>query len=243
MRHHSAAALLVVLLVSAALSGANAGTFTRTDFTDPNAELAIQNTGTLIEANSVGLTSSGGSAESPVTVNGVLFGNDTSSTNLGPIIFDFNVGYADAGLDTLMEGGGGLVNTPLTVTISGLTVGNDYRFQYLNQSTNGNSRIYDFAAEGDTLLNQSFPASLVEGNSVVYEWSAADDTLNFSVSTPNVSNGFNQIAGYALFDVTPAAVVPEPSAIAMWSLLGLGLSMYGYRRFAKKNPRDRPNPA
>ena len=120
-----------------------------------------------------------------------------------------------------------------------------YLYGIGDQGTNGTLDGYTVTAGGDAFdpdwlraPNLSPGGTPIEGSSGVQGHyflmeglSSADVNIKgLSAGSP----GRAPIAGFQIVDTTPAAV-PEPASIAIWSLLGLCLAGYGYRRRYKNS--------
>lgn len=186
---------------------------------------SIYNTGTLIQANNLG----GGAA---VTVNGVNFGN--SYSGLGGNVQNFGGNLStdpfSANLDSLLDTA--VIDTVWwnsafeyanSLSISGLTIGRDYRLQLL-MSNDGQNWASDFTLEGDSItLNNWAPAAI----NLAAVWTATDTTMNLTIglSSPVAYEGYTILNGYALHDVTGVEAIPSAASVPLPS--SLALSMIG----------------
>jgi hypothetical protein len=174
----------------------------------------ILNNGTLVEANHFGTAPITLAAAGPVTLdNGLTFGNSTSSFTIGgpqnatntdaknftPAVTNaaFNA-FADTYIWIAYSG------SVSTITIPGLTVGQEYRLQMISfGSSNAGINV-----EGDGAVwsnsNSLFTA----------DWVAADTQADIVITRIGDEVNFN---GYALH------AIPEPSAALLGGLGALAL--------------------
>jgi hypothetical protein len=168
------------------------------------------------------LVSSANFGEAAVTINGVFHGaGSTAGTNLTDNFAfegDFRNGQTGLGgnLEILFSGiagaSGGAANV---LSLSGLTIGQDYLFQTYWEGVVGQT--LTITIEGD---NTNGVADQPTGILISYAFTAIDDTLNISVDRDDASGGDpnNWLSGYSL-----QTVVPEPSSTALLGLGGLAL--------------------
>jgi hypothetical protein len=218
----------------------------------------VSTAGTLVDAFALG-----NSSVSATTVNGVTFqpflfpdfsysNPNTSVSGNYNFTEDSGVVYAYSGLGTgagaysslspayqglLANGGGSSFLDTLSLTISGLTVGNTYQFQWwdnnssLSTSFNGYP-LNTVATAGNAITlaeNDTTEGSV--GQFAIGTFTADDVTqvIAFTGSTEIRSND-PMLNAFQLRDVT---VVPEPSTLA---LMGIGLAFLGTTwRFRRGN--------
>ena len=204
----TAAALVAVLVMVA--GGARAGTITSGSLT---AEADIVNLGgTVIAAQNFGGTGA-------ATVNGIAHIN--SNSGYAPI--NFSGGYGDpAGMSgslfTLIDGIAGTTdaNEPASLTVGGLTVGKDYRFQaYWIVKENFTTRKMNVNLEGDTASISANP-NTSEAVLISYDFTAGDTTFTGTFDgSDGVGTGANGwLCGYSLQSPDPPP--PGASTAAHW---------------------------
>jgi hypothetical protein len=181
-------------LVLAGSGATQAGIITRGDLT---AETDIVNTGgTVVQAHNFGNTGA-------VTVNGIA--HASSNSTYTPVNFsgpygDPNPGAFTGDMFTLLDGIAGTnnANEPGTLTVGGLTPGQDYLFQaYWIVKDNFASRKMNVTFEGDALANIDANPDTSQAVLISYDYTAGDSTLNATFTgTGGDENGW--ICGYSL---------------------------------------------
>ena len=208
----------------------------------PNDESAIVNTGgTVISAANFGSEAGGNST---VDINGIVHpvasaANNGTGADLIPGLtinstFDGNyrsgqsgtAGYTGDMLDLMGGIAGNGSPGPLSLEISGLTVGEDYLFQgYWEANNFGQTAMVTF--EGvDTLGGITGANGL--GSLISYSFTASDTILNADLFKTGGSDNIWWL-GYSLQEAS-AAAVPEPSTFALAALGLLGLGWFTRRR-------------
>ncbi len=122
-----------------------------------------------------------------------------------------------------------------TIDISGLESGEIYipHGSYVNQwdltlTMTGDGQTDLVATDGTT-------ANIGGNNGWINDFSFDNsdllyDTIAYNYTNRDRDGSRARFMGVILDGVAPAAAVPEPASIAIWSLLGLCLAGYGYRR-------------
>ena len=210
----------VLLRTVAAMAGivltatsAQAATITSAAFNGGNDQSQIVNTGgTLVSAANFG--------EAAVTINGIAHAAGSAGGANLTLNEDYEGAFRDepgeagatgAGatgeMFTLLSGIAGFNASPLSLDISGLTIGQDYLFQAYWEANAGETLSVDF--EGDTAAI----ADNIKGVLISYTFTAGDDTFNATFENDTVGNW---VQGYSL------QVIPEPStAAALFGVVGL----------------------
>ena len=199
--------------------GLAAVTFTQSalDISAASTGSQILNTGVLVEANHFGTAPITLAAAGPVTLdNSLTFGNATSNIVIGGInnaTTTDSKNFTPAITNTAFDAFAGTYiwiaysNSSSTITIPGLTIGQEYRLQLISFGSS-NAAI---TVEGDT-------ASWSNANSLfTASWTAGDTTANVVMKRTGEEINFN---GYALHNITP---VPEPSAAILCGIGALAL--------------------
>jgi cysteine-rich repeat protein len=161
-------------------------------------ETDVLNTGTLVKANNLG------ARPSPVTVNGVSFGTDQSGlANFFQGGSDFSNQFpVNSPLDILLSP---LIFGPCTfctstLTISGLSAGNEYRLQaFFSNTANTTGESINLTIDG---VNHTLSNPRGGAMNVVVEFTALSPTLvvNFNNGSSTVERQI--LNAYALHDVT-----------------------------------------
>jgi len=238
--------LLCLLALSLALLAlaptARAGVITWGPATNISGDTDVKNDGTLFGALNIGAD-----GVSSTSVNGVTF----QAAAFGPMPpatfghFQFNAvanfltgnffGSSDAFFTSLSSGYQSLLSSAVlnfggffTLTISGLTVGDQYEFEWWNNdsrslTTNRTETASDGAGHSITLNATSNGATGGLGQFAVGTF-AADATSQ--VITFSQGGSLN---GLQLRDITPAAV-PEPGSLTLMAVGIAGLVGYGWRK-------------
>jgi hypothetical protein len=191
-------------------------TFTQStmDITSSGTGAEILNTGTLVEANHFGTAPRFLEAAAPVTLdNGLTFGNSVANVSIGGAQNATNSdskGFTPAVTNTAFDTFASTYiwiaysNSVSTITIPGLTIGQEYRLQMISFGS-ANAGV---SVEGDTTTwsnsNSLFTA----------DWIAGDTVANIIISRNGGEVNFN---GYALH------AIPEPSAALLGGLGALAL--------------------
>lgn len=123
-------------------------------------------------------------------------------------------------------------SSPITLTISGLTVGDTYQFEFWSHASNPNyvgNRPVTANGDGGTVLVNSNASNAVGGlgQFAIGTFLANSSTQTISFSGPSGV----PLDGFQLRDTTPiSAPVPEPASLAIWGLSALSCAVVGYRR-------------
>ena len=206
-------ALAALAMIQPALA---AVTFSQStmDITSSGTGAEILNNGTLVEANHFGTSPTFLQAAGPAALdNGLTFGNSTASITIGGIqnatSTDFK-GFTPAVLNSNFDVFAGTYiwiaysNSISTITIPGLTVGQEYRLQMISFGSSGAG----VTVEGDAAVwnnaNSLFTA----------DWIAGDTTADIVLSRTGDEINFS---GYALH------AIPEPGAAILGSIGALAL--------------------
>jgi hypothetical protein len=259
-RRRFGAAVLVAALLLAGTGRAEAAFITWGSATDITGDSNVKTDGTLFGALNMG--GSGTGAASAQTVNGVPF-TAANITNIGSDTFG-NFQFTASGLNSL-EGTGtsigssssfftnlssgyqGLlstaalnihvnIGTPMfTLTISGLTVGDQYEFEWWDNDSRASIRSATLAASDSgghsvTLSNSSNTTSGGLGKYAVgtFTADATTEVITFSTSDAGIAQMLNALQ---LRDITPTVTsVPEPASVIPLLTGALGLLGYGWRR-------------
>jgi hypothetical protein len=196
----------------------------------------VVTTGSLIGAFNLGTT---GVADT--TVNGVDFigmaatGPSVSMGNFSLASYTFSsnsVGYNaapfsnfSAGYQGLLSSSAGSSGGTFTLTITGLSVGDSYVFEFWSNASQGAAQAITALAGNNVTLNPNTTSTLGgvgQFATGTFTADSATQSIDFDDPVPNHLNGFQ------LRDTT---VTPEPSSL---SLLALGaLSVIRRRRFAR----------
>jgi hypothetical protein len=242
-------AALALLLLGAVRAGA--APITWGSPTNISGDTDVDTTGTLFGALNIGPvgvppTMVNGvpfqGAVLPTSMNSVTLGNNfmfQSTSNFGTN----NAGSGSAPFSTLSAAyrsllsnfGGGFAGAPLTLTITGLTVGHHYEFQWWYDLSFGVGPFMNTATAGNSRTLQSSPSG-VDGQ--LGQFAIGTFTADSSQETIAFSGAQTLLNGLQLRDLNPAAAVPEPSSFALLSLGGLGLA--GWRRWKGRRPQNNP---
>ncbi|MGB0712303.1 MAG: hypothetical protein ACPGUC_01970 [Gammaproteobacteria bacterium] len=199
----------------------------------------VFNNGTLIQANNIG------SGATPTTINGVSFGND--HTGLAAQTMYYHT-QTVSGFSTEMET---MLNSYVkpsyqynsafeysgSLTISGLTIGNDYRIQLFVALTGNSNPAANFNLENAGFYSMTDWAPGAMNLSGV--WTATDDTMNLTIGQTfsQTQYLYTVLNGYALHDVTGVEAIPSTAGASV-PLPGSGLlmliGMLGLARFARR---------
>jgi len=149
------------------------------------------------------------------TVNGITHANTNSTYT--PVNFSGAYGGAtgfSGDLHTLVNGLAGTAagNSPGTLSVGGLTPGNDYLFQtYWIVKDNFTTRKMNVTFEGDSLANINANPTTSEAVLISYDFTAADDTFNASFDGTGPDDN-EWISGFSLQSPDP----PPPATVAHW---------------------------
>ncbi len=219
----------------------SAGTITTAPLT--NNETDILNLGTtVVSAANLGSQAGGNST---VDINGISHpvasaSNNGNGADLIPTLtinssFDGNYRSGQAGtagytgdMLNLMGGiAGNGAPGPISLDISGLTVGTDYLFQGYWEANNFQQTASVTFEGTDTEAGITGVGGL--GTLISYSFTAGDTVLDADLSKTAGSDNIWWL-GYSLQEQPASTTVPEPASIAIWAFLGLCLAGYGYRR-------------
>ena len=213
--------ILMICAVFLMISGTVLGGWSVTTISDPT---SLAGDGVLHKASNFGY---GAAAQ---TIGGISYDIDYSNITNASAVSDswadkFYSG-TDAAINNLMNTGGNVSEwgpTMMTLNLSGLTVGNDYRFQLITGPawTGAGANLY---ANGGADYQYVYFAD-ASVNLATYTWTA-DSTSLVVDTTAGSGEGSYYNLGYAVHDVTS---VPEPATLL---LLGAGAAA-GLRRRKK----------
>lgn len=231
--------VLAALTTIAAANSTFAASITWTvgdiDGANGQGDLSVSTQGTLIEAANFGGT---GAAAVAVVVNTVPFSAVTfpgqQPTNLSGLTYDAGsssqgtstAGQIDVLTDTFAFDSG---VDPQMASLTGLTVGDEYLVQFfLSAYGIAAVRTLDIIAGDTATLRTREPAQFATGTFIA---DAMTQAIEFDAST-----GSQLMNGFQLRNITP---IPEPSAIAIWSLLGAlgGIFAWRHRRAASQKTK------
>jgi hypothetical protein len=196
----------------------------------------VDTTGSLVGAFNIGVSGVGSTTINGVTFAGLaLTGSNVTSGNFNLTIAtsfagNNSVGFAAAPFNTLSAAYQGMLSTeagdftnPITLTMSGLTPGNTYEFEWWKNVSNGFESHTATATAGNAVsLNSNTSAGATGGigqfalGTFVAD-ATTSQTITFSSTVQDTFNGFQLRTG----------AVPEPTAL---SLAGLGLLVAVGRR-------------
>ena len=197
--------------------------------------------GLAIPGNSTAAVTSGNFTFAPVLVPpqtsaGFFSGNGDTSTN--PPFANLSAPYR-ALLSSYTGGakfGGGRTDIfPVTLTMSGLTVGHTYEFEWWSNHSGDTVQTFTTAMAGNSVtLNSNVTGGSQLGGVGqfaigTFTADAPSEQITFTGSSPNVGSILN---GLELRDLGPAAAtgVPEPPSLTLLGLGALGLLGYGWRK-------------
>jgi len=216
--------LTVIAILSFSLPAFATPLFT---FSKITSEADVINNGNILRATNLGNSSQG--TFNPVTVNGVNF--DTSTTGLTGLVpggGDFNTepGFVGTPLGDLLSGTWYQNGSSSSLTLTGLTVGEDYTYQMFisndHNSTGHNSRV-TFQGQQFQLNSAIYPYG-GGGYSLQVDFEAQSGTEVVGFGTGSTSESARmQFNAFSLQTTS----VPAPAAI--WTLL-LGLSVLTMQR-------------
>ncbi len=201
---------------TAMMASSSAATITWGEFDLAAAPGEISTKGTSIEAWNL-VNTDAREATDTTTINGVVF----TATNL----FDtgyygdntFGVSTGDANLDLLYLQANYNYDSTSPITLTGLTIGNEYELQSFFGAALGTSNF--LMNVGDSITIQKTSSGTVENGAwIIGTFTADATTQNFHSSSG--SNVSNFMSGYQLRDISP---VPEPSSAVLIGLGGLAL--------------------
>ncbi|MGB1108986.1 MAG: LPXTG cell wall anchor domain-containing protein [Gammaproteobacteria bacterium] len=189
----------------------------------------VFNNGTLIQANNVG------AGATATTINGVSFGNDHTGLT-APTLYTHSqsVSGFSTELSTMLNSyvrPSNWINSAFeysgSLTISGLTIGNDYRIQLFTALTGASNPAANFSLEGSAFHSMTDWAPGAMNLSAV--WTATDDTMNLTIGQTfsQTQYLYTVLNGYALHDVTGVDPIPETGAASVSISSTLGLSLFG----------------
>jgi len=220
----------------------------------------VSTSGTLLYAYNVGWNgTTGGPGGTPgtgvaaATVNGVTFSafglpggytNSVSTVTVGSVTMTESPGFLwssnilgnASGLSSsyqslLASGGGATLPATITVTLGGLTVGQQYQLQiWSNNSGNGNGATgapiaNTLVSSAVTLDANTTNTSGGVGQYVLGTFTAATTSMNFTLAGSGGSTTSPMINAFQVRDITP---IPGPGGLAL--ALGLGAAGSGGRR-------------
>lgn len=179
-------------------------------------EADILNVGTVVVANNTGF------ADVPVTINGVAFGNSNAGfygSSTGGTI-DFSNQFASgSSLDTLLSGmvfqHGSFGH--LTLTLTGLTAGNEYLLQLFlanTYNTTGHASRVSIQGQAYDMNDLGLNADWIRADFIA---SSSTEVITFGDGTTDTDSRM-VVNAYALENI--ASAVPEPASLV---LLGSGL--------------------
>jgi hypothetical protein len=199
-------------------------------------------TGNVSDVSTVGTLASalgGGNLTSPVTVNGVTFADanilDGSTFEETVSLVGMPTG-SDADYTTLLESWSrvGRVN-PGTITLTGLSVGQEYLVQLWTADNRGDTGLIlgngdvstTVGAAGTVSLDQNVTTNENSGQYVIGTFTADSTTQSFDAARLTNFSTTPTAGNFAIVNALQLRVVPEPSSLA---LLGLGGLLIARRR-------------
>lgn len=218
-------ALATVLLVLAAARPAPAATITWGLAQSITGDANVSTSGALVGALNLGSTGVANTTVNGVTFNALAFsGNNVSSGNFqftiptsfqsGNFLGNPNAPFStlSAPYQALLESGMGEFTTPITLTLSGLTAGRQYQFQWWSNFSDGGSSSTTAAAGNSVTLNYN-PSGSAGGVGQFalgsFTADAATQVITFG------SNGSSVINAVQLRDLDAGGgpAVPLPAAV------------------------------
>jgi len=238
------AAMAALTLLLGDIGGANAATITWGSPTTISGDSDVDTTGTL-----VGAFSMGGSGVPTTTVNGVIFtGIDLTGASVtsGNFTFTLATGWHSADLtssstpfaalspsyQSLLAWSAGDSTTPATVTMSGLTVGAQYEFEWWSNISHLAEPFTTATAGNSVTLNTNTTGQ----NGGIGQFAIGTFTADASSETVTWSS-FDQVVinGIQLRELMSPGVgaVPEPGSLTVLAIGAAGLVGYALRRRKK----------
>jgi hypothetical protein len=232
-------AVMVIGLTAGAGADAQAAVVSWLGPTNISGDADVSTNGSLVAAFNVG-----GPGVADTTVNGVTFtglavsgpsvtsGNFTLAIASGEFASNNDVGSPSppfsslsAGYQSMLSTAAGDFTTPITLTMGGLAVGQQYEFQWWSNLSNS-LRTTTTATAGNSVSLTTNTTALEGGLGQfavgTFTADASSQVITFSSGNQDVLNGFQLRTG--------TAAIPEPSTFAMaglMTLVGLG---YAWRR-------------
>jgi hypothetical protein len=216
----------------------------------------VDTAGTLVGALNLGLPTTN------TTVNGVPFTglSLTFVQSSGPFSFSVSgvgfFGESTAGspnppfsalsqpYQTLLGAGSGAMGfptaPPFLLTITGLTAGDKYEFEWWTNLSFG-TQPQVMAAAGNGVVLSSNTTGTDGGVGQFATGTFTADATSEVITFSGVSGGSPVLNGLQLRDLGPATPVPEPSTLALFALGGLGVAGWRrWRRWRRWRKRSRP---
>lgn len=201
------------------------------------ADTDVSTNGTLLSAFNLG-----SSGVSTTTINGVTF---TGLAVSGTLATSGNFSFSGSGMistnslgsgaapfvnlsssyKTLLSSAAGAVNTPVTLTISSLTVGAGYEFEWWSDNSIETTQYLNTATAGNAVTLNTNPSATVGG---VGQWVVG----TFTADSPSEIISFTSTNGGPIINAVQLrqTSVPEPSSTVLLIAAGLAGPWNPFRR-------------